>query len=522
MLKIFLKLRPVAILSTLLCVVVVGPGHATPATEASGGEGANVGADAWTRATHAGTIGGRRFRYESTAGTIGLRDDRDIERGRMFFVAYSMPQPAGSPPRPVTFFFNGGPGSSTIWLHMGAFAPVRLRAPQPGDAQSGNGLAPPFALTDNRFSLLDKSDLVFLDAVGTGFSRAVDAGDNRLFWGNDQDAGSFAQAIARYLTVTGRWNAPKFLFGESYGTMRAANLAPRLHERGIDLSGIILMSTILNFGHFAPGLDQAAIDLLPTYAATAQYHGRIAHDDGGLPALLDRARTFARGPYAAALAKGDLIDPAERTAVAVEMSRLIGLPADYIERSGLRIGLDTFRRQLLLDRSMSVGAMDTRYAGRETEMAGAQATYDPSDAQVKGAFASVFDGYVRGTLNYRSDLDYVLGDSRTIMGAWDWSHRPPEGERQNSLANSVPDLAVAMRRMPGLKVLALNGYYDLMTPFHGAEFDLARLGLGAASRDRVTLRYYRSGHMIYLDDAVMPELRGDIGAFYDEVLQDAR
>ncbi|MBY8822358.1 S10 family peptidase [Sphingomonas colocasiae] len=504
------------VLSTLLCVAIANTGIAAPVTAGKGDrEGAVASADPWVRTDHAGTIGGRAIRYESTAGTIGLRDERDIERGRMFFVAYSLPQPAGSPPRPVTFFFNGGPGSSTIWLHMGAFAPVRLRASQPGKP-----LAPPFVLADNRFSLLDKSDLVFLDAVGTGFSRAADAGDNRRFWGNDQDADSFAQAIARYLTATGRWNAPKFLFGESYGTMRAANLAPRLHERGIDLSGIILMSTILNFGHFAPGLDQAAIDLLPTYAATAYYHGRIAKGDGDLPALLDRARDFARGRYAAALARGDLIDPAERAAVAAEMSRLIGLSAAYIERSGLRIGLDAFRRQLLLDRSMNVGAMDTRYAGRETEAAGALATYDPSDAQVKAAFASVFDGYVRSRLNYRTDLDYVLGDSRAIMGAWDWSHRPAEGEKQNSLANSVPDLAVAMRRMPRLKVLALNGYYDLMTPFFGAEFDLARLGLGAESHDRVQLRYYPSGHIIYLDDAVMPALRGDIGAFYETVLRD--
>jgi carboxypeptidase C (cathepsin A) len=460
--------------------------------------------------SHQLRVGSKLISYRATTGTLILRDKAGEPRARMYYVAYDRPGAERDRRRPVTFFFNGGPGSSSLWLHLGSFGPYRLATPVPGQT-GGPSFGP------NPYSLLDKSDLIFLDAVGTGYSRTLNPADNKLYWGNDEDADAFVEAIGRYLTVSHKWDQPKLLFGESFGTMRAAMLANKLESKGIALSGLVLMSSILNFAHFAPGLDRAAVDLLPSYAATALYHKRIAAPAGGIDALLLDARGFAQGQYAEALAKGDRLPEAEKALVAKKMSALTGLSAAYLIAANLRPGIDQFRRELLRDERQSIGALDTRFQGAEASGVGEKASYDPAEAQLTGAYASAFNSYVTDQLDYRTTIPYVIGDARTIMGQWNWAHQPPEGDRQGSLADSVPDLASAMRRNPKLKILSLNGWYDLMTPFFGTEFDLAHLWAGSDTAKRITFRYYPSGHMIYVDDRVMPQLRGDVAAFYDEL-----
>lgn len=457
-------------------------------------------------------LDGKTIVYRAQAGTLTLRGGTLEPHAKMFYVAYEVSDRGPKGRRPVTFFFNGGPGSSSLWLHIGAFGPQRLALPAPDEAA-----APP-AFGPNPFSLLNETDLVYLDAIGTGLSRTVSPGFNKDYFGNDEDADAFTEAIGRYLTVSGRWGSPIFLFGESYGAMRVAMLSKRLAERGVGLTGLLMMSSILNFGHFAKGLDQQALDLLPSYAATALYHHRIAPYAGGVEALTRDVRNFARGPYAAALAKGDLIADDEKTAIAQRLHGFIGLSVDYIERADLRVSIDQFRRELLRDERRSVGSMDTRFAGFEATGIGEQASYDPSEAALAAPFTAAFNSYLDAALHYVSRMPYVVADTRTMMGQWDWSHRLPDGDRQGSLADSVPDLATAMQRDPKVRVLSLNGWYDLMTPFFGTEFDLARLSLGKGTAERVSFRYYPSGHMIYVDDRVMPTLRRDILDFYERAL----
>lgn len=461
---------------------------------------------------HTLTTSKGRMEYTAKAGTIPLRDGAGAVTARMFYVAYEAPRTQGAPPRPVTFLFNGGPGSSSVWLHMGSFGPVRLKTAAPGLPDHAPRLGP------NQHTLLDQTDLVFLDAVGTGFSHASTAENNKDYWGNDQDSASFAQAIETWLTMSGKWDAPKFLFGESYGTMRSAYLANRLESRGISLTGIVMMSTILNFAHFAPDLDQSAVDLLPTFAATALYHGAVAPVSGGVEGIARDAREFARGAYAAALAKGDLVTDQEKHEVAVRMSALTGLSVDYLERAGLRVDIDQFRRELLRTKGVTIGSLDTRYSGAEADGVGERATYDPTEAALAGAYTAAFNHYVVNDLGYQSSSAYAVTNSNTIMGKWDWSHQPPRGSRQGSLADSLPDLSTAMRHNPKIRILALNGWYDLMTPFFATEFDLARLSLGKDNARRVSLRYYPSGHMLYVDERVMDRLHADIADFYRETL----
>jgi carboxypeptidase C (cathepsin A) len=459
---------------------------------------------------HEISVADRKLTYRATAGTLPLRDPLGHEIASMFYVAYTLEGAQSGAARPVTFFFNGGPGSSTLFLHMGSFGPVRVPI---GDPDSAG--ARPARWVANSQTLLDKTDLVFLDAVGTGFSTAHDPSNNRLFWGNDQDADSFVQAITGYLQANGRWDAPKYLFGESYGTMRAAIVAERLQRKGIDLRGLILLSSILNFGHLAPGLDQSAIDLLPSYAATAWYWHRGGHTGESLDELVTTAREYAAGPYALALAKGNRLSDGERHEVADRLSEFTGLTAGDLERTHLQIGMDRFRRLLLRDRHLSVGAEDTRFTGVEADDARESPSFDATQTETTSVYLSALNRYLATELHYASDREYLPGDQGNIMSHWDWAHQPPQAPRQNSLADVLPDLTVALERNRGLRVLSLNGYFDLMTPFFGTEFDLAKLPAQLDVKHRVTLEFYPSGHMIYVSEPALEALHRDIARFYD-------
>ncbi len=433
----------------------------------------------------------------------------------MFYVAYT----TGDPHRPVTFFYNGGPGSSTLWLHMGSLGPVRVQTDSPGPTHNA-----PYALVDNSDSLLDKSDLVFLDAIGAGYSRPL--GDTKLsaFWGTDQDIDAFARGIERFLTVNQRWNAPKFLFGESYGTTRSAGLSYRLQQDGVQLNGVMLLSSILNYGRRQPGFDQEMINYIPSYAAAAAYHHRLASPPADLDSFLHEVREFARGPYALALAKGQDLGDAERQKVAAQLSGYIGLPASYILASDLRIAPGRFRKELMRDQRQTLGRYDDRFTGMDIDAAGESPEYDPSDTGITGAFVAGFHDYLARDLDFASDLAYrPTFYSSGIQ--WDFRHKAPvqaAGQDATNEADVALDLSQAMRENPHLLLYSLNGIYDLATPFFGTEYDLGHMQLDPAVRGDVRFAYYPSGHMVYLNPEALHSMKADLARFYDEAAAPGR
>ena len=457
---------------------------------------------------HSATIGGRQVAYTATAGTVTVRDDDGKPTASMFYVAYT----TGEPGRPVTFLYNGGPGSSTLWLHMGSVGPVRVRTDSPA-ATAG----PPFTLANNPDSLLDKSDLVFVDAIGAGFSRPV--GDTKLqaLWGTDADIDAFARGIERWLTINDRWNAPKFIFGESYGTLRSGGLSYRLAQDGVQLNGVVLLSSIMNYGRRAPGLDQDLINYLPSYAATAVYHHRIAAP-ADVPAFLNAARAFARGPMAQALAQGQDLSDADRAAIASQMAGFTGLSAKFILDSDLRVDLGRFRKELLRDQRRTLGRYDSRFTGIDVDAVAEAPEYDPSDTGITGAFVGSFHHYLAHDLGFTSAMSYRPTYYSPAL-KWDFSHRAPGargGGATQAVADTALDLSAAMRQNPHLMVYSLNGLYDMATPFFGTEYDLAHLQIDKTLRPNLRFAYYPSGHMVYLNTEALHSMKADLSRFYDD------
>lgn len=470
---------------------------------------ARASADEQTVTTsHSITAHGRAMRYKATAGTLTVRNDAGMPTASLFYVAYTLDgQPVGR--RPITYMFNGGPGSPTVWLHMGAFGPMRVQTDAPVVERPG-----PFNLAPNDMTLLDKTDLVFIDMVGAGYSRPLGETPGSAFWGVDQDADAFARAIMRYTTKFDRWSSPKYVLGESYGTLRAGALVHQLESRGMSLNGVVLLSSIMNYGVRQPGYPQNFVTLLPTYAATAWYHNKIPNKPS-LEEHVQRAREFAIGPYSAALSKGHLISDAERAQIAQQMSALIGISPDVLDQANLRLELSPFRKELLRDRRQTVGRLDTRYLGIDANAVGGSPEEDPSSSAITGAYFSIFRDYVATTLNYRTDMDYRQS-ARGLPGFdWDWSHRPPVGGPQTT-PNTAVDLATTIRRNPHLKVLALNGYYDAATPFFSTEYDLAQMMLEPHLRGNLEFTYYEGGHMMYTARPALEQLYTDMAKFYDE------
>jgi len=461
------------------------------------------------------TVEGKRIDYTVTPGTLTIRNDEGEPIASMFYVGYVADSPAGSRPRPLTFVFNGGPGSSSMWLHVGSFGPVRVDTPT-------DQVTPPapFNIGKNPDSLIDKTDLVFIDMLGAGLSRPLGKATGKNFWGVDQDIALFADTIQRYLTINNRWNSPKFILGESYGTLRGAGLVHTLQDRGVQMNGIILLSSILDYGIGLPGNDHRHVTYLPSYAAVAWYHHRLQNRPATLEPFLTEVREFARGPYLAALAKGDDISDAERDQIAQQLSRYTGLSVPFILQNRLRVELGRFRKELLRDSSRTVGRLDARFLGTDADDSAANPEYDAANSAIGGAYIAAINQYLFGTLGYKTDLVYRPNFYRGISaaGGWDSGHRAPGGGWKMSAANTAIDLARAMRENPHLKVLALNGYYDMATPFYGAEHDLNHMKLDPALRRNITLTYYESGHMIYIHPDSMKALRRDLVKFYDSAV----
>ena len=462
-------------------------------------------------------VNGATLPYTATAGTLTLRDIEGKPTASMFYTAYTLDGVRPGAKRPITFFYNGGPGSPTFWLHMGSFAPVRLKTGNPEVIRPA-----PYDFGPNPDTLLDKTDLVFLDAIGAGYSRPLGDVKPGAFYGVDEDADAFARAILRYATKYGRWNSPKFIFGESYGTTRSGALAYQLQDRGMALNGVVLLSSIMNYGYRQPGLDEVYLNYLPSYAATAWYHHRLANPPADVAEIVAQARAFANGPYMSALAKGQLITDAERDAVATRMSQLIGISADYIKRANLRIDLARFQKELLRDQRRTIGRFDSRYTGVDADAAGERPETDASDIAISGAFIATFNDYVTHTLGYKTELPYRLSARDAAGWDWNWKHRAPGGGGTQNNPNTAVDLAAAMRANPYLHVLSLNGWFDMATPFFGTENDLGHMMLEPAQQRNLAFRYYPAGHMTYLNPDALHAMKRDLTAWYDDAVGDAR
>jgi carboxypeptidase C (cathepsin A) len=462
--------------------------------------------DERSESSHVIAIRGKLLKYHATAGRITLTDDSEKPEARMFYVAYTK-DGAAERDRPVTFLFNGGPGSSSVYLHMGSFAPVRILPPTPA---SSDGVKP--GVVPNPMTLLDATDLVFIDMVGTGYSRLEPGVSGSKFWSVDGDAQSFAQFVRKWIKGNGRNLSPKFLLGESYGTMRAAALAYELQSTGVSLNGVMLTGAALNYGVFTAGYDKNFVNFFPSFAAVAWYHHKAATSSADFQTFITEARTFASGPYEQALEKGHDVSPEEARAVATRYAEFAGLPVDYILGAKLRVDRDSFRKELLRSESRVLGRFDARFTGADATSIGATPESDPGNATVEPNLAASLQDYLRNDLKYEPDLTYRLGIQSMPGFGFDFKHQPPVGEAQIT-PDAAIDLAAAMRGNPNLHVVFLSGYYDLATPFGAAEYDSSHMLLDPDRRRNLSIRYYPSGHMLYFDDKVLMELHDNLTKF---------
>ncbi|MFH1068497.1 MAG: peptidase S10 [Candidatus Glassbacteria bacterium] len=454
---------------------------------------------------HSVTISGKKIDYSATAGTIMLREEDGTPKASVFYIAYTRDGVTDLSKRPLSFSFNGGPGSSSVWLHLGLLGPRRVQLEEDGSAPP-----PPYHLVDNSFSLLDATDLVFIDPVSTGFSRAVSEEDPGQFHGVEEDIESVGKFIRLYTTRNKRWVSPKFLIGESYGTTRAAGLSGHLQEElGLYLNGIILVSAVLDFQtiRFNTGNDLPYVLFLPSYTATAWYHRRLPAElqEGGLAAALEEAERFAGGDYRRVLFEGSALSAEEKARVADNLARLTGLGRDYVKRADLRISMPRFGKELLRDRDRTMGRYDSRFTGIDRDGAGETPDYDPSYASVHGAFTAAFNQYVRAELAFESDLPYEILTGR--VHPWNF------GNWENRYVNVAETLRSAMTQNPHLKVFVANGYYDLATPFFATQYTFDHLGLDRSLRGNVSLGYYEAGHMMYIESKSLAKLKLDLAAF---------
>ncbi|MBS1855669.1 MAG: peptidase S10 [Acidobacteria bacterium] len=490
-------------------------GGTAPNAPAAAAESTPIPPETSSVTQHQITLDGRQLPYHATAGTLLITDAEDKPECAIFYVAYTLDGVSDPRTRPVTFLYNGGPGSASIPLHMASVGPMRVVTASP------EATAPaPYQLIANQYSLLDKSDLVFVDAPGTGFSRPVGRATIRNFAGADQDVQAFLKFIERYITVNYRWNSPKFLFGESYGTTRSAALADALENDGVAVNGVILMSSILNYFVRSPGYDMESIGYLPTYAAIADHFEKVQHKGKDLNAFLNEVRAFARGPYAEALAQGQNLPPAQVDAIAAKLSAYTGLSVSFLKEANLRVSPSRFRKELLRGERKILGRYDARFEGTDIDAAGENPGYDPSGTGVSPAFVATFHDYLAGELKYSSKETYYP-HGLNVNQLWDHTHRPPSGGGRGAAQPYLDiyvagDLADAMRKDPRLKVFSVNGLFDLATPFFLTEYDLAHMELEPELRKNIQFAYYPSGHMIYLNVDALKQLKTDLARFYSQ------
>jgi carboxypeptidase C (cathepsin A) len=534
----------IAVVATLTAQALTAAPESSPPSEARGEAEAHK-ADAHrfepfrpesVTSTGTVTVGGKPISYQAVAGTLIVhpknwddvpQDPADkappgepadarnpSAEASMFYVAYFR---AGGGNRPITFLYNGGPGSSSMWLHLGAFGPRRIVT-----ASDVHTAAAPYTLTNNPYSLLDATDMVFIDAPGTGFSRIAGKDKEKAFYGVDGDAYAFSAFISQFLAKYGRWNSPKYLFGESYGTPRSAVLINELEsEHSVDFNGVILLSQILNFDlspdrpNGNPGIDLPYQTVLPTYAATAWYHKKLPSQPANLEAFLAEVEQFAMGDYARALAAGADLSAEDRAAIAERLHQYTGLPVDYILKADLRIDGGEFRQTLQASTSTATGRLDTRFSGPDLDPLAQRTDYDPQAAALSSAYVSAFNDYVRHDLKYGADREFKPA-IRTFR-TWNFAHQLP-GQSEGPMSsrqgtNVMPDLANAMKLNPNLKVQLNGGYFDLATPFYQGIYEMHHLPIPHELQSNIEYHFYESGHMVYAKDTSLKQLHDNVADF---------
>ncbi len=491
------------------------------------------------------TVGGEMIAYRAVAGTltVGATDAQDASLGLdgrllpdsgekppdpakpdeapptacMFYVAY-FKKGASPETRPVTFLYNGGPGSATMWLHIGAFGPRRVLTT---DTQHDPGA--PYKTVPNAYSLLDASDLVFINAPGTGFSRIMGKDREKAFWGTDPDAHAFERFIRRFLTKFDRWNSPKYLLGESYGTPRNAVLSAML--RNVDLNGIVLLSATLSFDNWGdaprwnPGIEQPYVLMLPTFAATAFYHHKLPQQPAALEPFLKTVEKFALNEYMPALLEGSELTEAKKQTIAEKLHQYTGLPVAYLLKANLRVSGGAFSKTLQDDAGITTGRLDTRYQGPDYNRLSEEAEYDPQSNAVSAAYTTSINQYLRAELKYGENQTYKPGlspDTDPTFVQWDLRHQPPGGPLAAASGNGtnvLPDLATAMKANPKMKILLAGGYYDWATPFFEGIYEMHHLPIPDSLQANISYHYYEAGHMVYVNEGALKQFHDDVASF---------
>jgi carboxypeptidase C (cathepsin A) len=464
--------------------------------------------------SHSVTIRGKEIKYTATTGTIILKEEEEEKepqaKASIFYIAYTLDGVDDKGSRPITYSFNGGPGSSSVWLHLGVLGPKRVIA-----EINDKPVPPPYSLVENEFSLLDITDLVFIDPVSTGYSRSVPGEKAKQFHEYKKDIKSVGEFIRLYTSRFKRWTSPKFLIGESYGTTRAAGLAGFLqNDLGMYLNGIMLVSSILNFqtARFVSGNDLPSILFLPTYTATAFYHNRLETElQADLRKTLSEVLEFTDNEYTLALMKGDKLPEDEKNNIIAKLAKFTGLSPEYIDATNLRVNIHRFVKELLRDQKRTVGRLDSRFIGIDRDSTGAENDYDPSYAAIHGPYTATLNDYVRRDLNFESDLPYEI--LAPLYENWKFE------DYHNQYLNVGETLREAMSKNQHLKVIVCNGYYDLATPFHATEYTFDHLGLDKTLQDNISMTYYEAGHMMYLHEPSLLKLRDDLTKFIESTIQ---
>ncbi|MEM9326736.1 MAG: carboxypeptidase [Bacteroidota bacterium] len=461
--------------------------------------------------TQSVSIGGKTITLATETGTVQLRDENDKPIALFGFTHYK--QQNTGPERPIVFAFNGGPLSASFWLHFGILGPKRIVISDPGYTGPA-----PYQVVNNEFSLLDKADLVMIDPIGVGFSRPIGDAQWEDFWGVDQDIRTIGLFIEQFIIRANKFNSPKYLLGESYGTFRNAGLVKHLQDRGIAMNGVIMVSAVFELQHllFGPGDDIAYLIHFPTYAATAWYHDKVKDKGESLEAFLADVRSFTEDEYAPALLKGDQLSAAERGTMAQQLADLTGLSQDYWLKADLRVTNQEFFQELFRDEGQTVGRLDSRFTGVNEDLLSQFAFTDPQSDAISPPYIAAFKDYLYNDLKVRKDLTYMTSSGLRDNFRWDWNHTGNVRWNAQVAVSTLPDMTSAMKRNPDLKILILNGYYDLATIFYGVEYSINHMGLDPELKKNIIMKYYEAGHMMYTHGPSMEQFKVDVDEFIDQ------
>lgn len=461
--------------------------------------------------TQSVTVNGKTITLAAETGTVQLRDENDKAIALFGFTHYRKTN--GSKDRPIVFAFNGGPLSASFWLHFGVLGPKRIEINDPAYTKPA-----PYKVVNNQYSILDKADLVMIDPVGVGFSKPIGDAKWEDFWGVDQDIRSIGLFIEQFIIRSGKMNAPKYLLGESYGTFRNAGLVKHLQDKGIAMNGVIMVSAVFDLQHllFGPGDDTAYLIHYPTYAATAWYHNKVKNKGESLEAFLDEVRSFTQNEYAPALLKGDQLSTSEQNAVAQKLADYSGLSQDFYLKADLRVTNGEYFQELLRDEGLTVGRLDSRFTGINEDLLSQNSLTDPQSDAISPPYIAAFKDYLYNDLKVRKDLSYTTTASSRKGFKWDWNHNGNIIWNMQVAVTTLPDMTSAMKRNPDLKILILNGYYDLATVFYGVERSIDHMGLDAELKKNIIMKYYEAGHMMYTHIPSMAKFKKDVDEFIDQ------